>query len=73
MKVLKKGSENASFGKEFTCKGCGLGKGKGGCGAVLHVVPADIHVHASVEYDNTYWFVCPECNAKTYINPNAFG
>lgn len=71
MKVLKKGFENASFGKEFTCVGSGLGKGKGGCGAVLHLVPADVET-SYYDGDSTYWFTCPECGAKTYLKYDAF-
>ena len=72
MKVITKGCDNPNFGKEFVCKGNGLGPKVGGCGAVLHLVPADISVYVSSEYDNSYWFVCPECGAKTYISYNAF-
>ena len=72
MRLIKKGFENASWGKEFTCKGYGLGKGVGGCGAVLHVTPADIASHTDCEGDKSYWFVCPECHAKTYVSYNAF-
>ncbi|OGH93022.1 MAG: hypothetical protein A2563_05430 [Candidatus Magasanikbacteria bacterium RIFOXYD1_FULL_40_23] len=75
MKVIKKGFEHATIGKELTCVGDGFGKGKGGCGAVLHVVPADIYVkHFSIgDYDGThYWFVCPECSAKTYVKYDVF-
>ncbi len=72
MKVIKKGFENAHFGKEFVCKGHGLGSKVGGCGAVLHVVPADICVFNDYDVDSTYWFVCPECGAKTSIKYDAF-
>lgn len=76
MKVLKKGFENASFGKDVVCSGSGMGKGKGGCGAVLHVVPADIHEATYSDYgggsDTSYWFVCPECGASTYVRYNLF-
>jgi hypothetical protein len=72
MKVIKKGFENADFGKEFVCKGYGLGKGKGGCGAVLHVVPADIVAHTDCDGDSSYWFTCPDCGAKTYVKCDAF-
>lgn len=72
MKVIKKGFENASIGKEFVCKGYGLGKGKGGCGAVLHVVPADIEVYIDCDGDPYYWFTCPECEANTYVDRTAF-
>jgi hypothetical protein len=71
MKLIKKGLDNPNFGKEFVCKGYGLGKG-GGCGAVLHVVPADICVHTDSDGDSSYWFVCPDCGAKTYVAYNAF-
>lgn len=72
MKVLKKGCDNASFGKEFVCKGYGLGKKVGGCGALLHVVPADVEVRVNYDSDDSYWFVCPECSAKTYLKYDAF-
>ncbi|MEK7623825.1 MAG: hypothetical protein AAB408_04135 [Patescibacteria group bacterium] len=72
MKVLKKGSENTNFGKEFVCKGYGLGKGVGGCGALLHLVPADVLSSTDWEGDSMYWFVCPECHAKTYMKHDAF-
>lgn len=72
MKVIKKGFENADFGKDFVCKGYGLGPKAGGCGAVLHVVPADICVHTDRDGDSAYWFVCPECGAKTYVKHDAF-
>jgi len=76
MKVLKKGSENEVFGKEFTCVGSGVGKGKGGCGAVLLVKPADVSEHHYTDISGTgdteYWFVCPECGAKTYVSSSVF-
>jgi len=72
MKLIKKGSENTNFGKEFVCKGYGLGKKVGGCGAVLHVVPADILTHTDCDGDASYWFVCPDCGAKTYVKYDAF-
>ena len=72
MKVLKKGCDNANFGKEFVCRGYGLGKKVGGCGAVLHVVPADVEKYTDCDGDSSYWFVCPECGAKTYVKYNAF-
>ncbi len=72
MKVLKKGSDNANFGKEFVCKGYGLGKKVGGCGALLHVVPADIEKCTDSDGDASYWFVCPDCGAKTYVKYDAF-
>lgn len=72
MKVLKKGSENTSFGKELVCKGHGLGKGKGGCGAVLYVVPADVETSTDWEGDVSYFFTCPECSAKTYVKYDTF-
>ena len=72
MKVIKKGPENSAAGKQFTCKGYGLGKGKGGCGAVLHVVPGDIHVSTDWEGDESYWFACPVCKAKTYVSYDEF-
>ena len=72
MKVLKSGKDNDSFGKEFVCKGHGLGKKVGGCGAVLLVKPGDVETHVDSEGDNSYWFVCPECGAKTYVSWNAF-
>jgi hypothetical protein len=72
MRVIKKGSENTDWGKDLTCKGNGLGKGVGGCGAILHVTPADIARHTDSDGDSSYWFVCPECSAKTYVNHNTF-
>ena len=74
MKVIKKGFENAEFGKDFICKGVGFGKGKGGCGAVLHVVPADVVTYSSSDPDfsDSHWFVCPECGAKTYVTHDMF-
>ena len=71
MKVIKKGSENDSFGKELTCKGSGLGKGKGGCGAILLVKPCDV-MSSSYDGDTSYWFVCPECGAHTYVSYTTF-
>lgn len=72
MKVIKSGKDNHDFGKELTCKGYGLGPKVGGCGAVLLVKPCDIAVHTDHDGDSTYWFVCPECGAKTYVSWNAF-
>ncbi len=72
MRVIKKGSENATWGKEFICKGYGLGKGVGGCGAILHVTPGDIMKHTDSDGDSSYWFSCPDCGAKTYIRYDAF-
>lgn len=75
MKVIKSGKDNKSFGKEFVCKGYGVGK-TGGCGAVLHVMPRDIMSATYSDYgggsDTSYWFVCPECGAKTYVGYDAF-
>ena len=48
------------------------GKKVGGCGAVLLVKPGDVETHVDSEGDNSYWFVCPECGAKTYVSWNAF-
>lgn len=72
MKALKSGKDNDAFGKEFTCKGHGLGKKIGGCGAVLHVKPGDIETSTDYEGDKSYWFTCPECSAKTYVSYDAF-
>jgi hypothetical protein len=71
MKVIKKGPENAKFGKKLTCKGSGFGEGMGGCGAVLHVVPADISNNLATGGD-AYWFICPCCRAKTFVSYNTF-
>lgn len=72
MKVLKKGCENTSFGKDLVCKGHGLGKKVGGCGALLHVVPADVEKYVDSDGDASYWFTCPECGAKTYVSYDTF-
>ena len=72
MKVLKKGAENANFGKDLVCKGYGLGKKVGGCGALLHVMPADVEKHVDWEGDASCYFVCPECGAKTYVTYDTF-
>ena len=72
MKVLKSGKENASWGKEFNCKGSGTGK-TAGCGALLLVSPRDVKSESNYDYGHaSYWFVCPECGAKTYVSWNAF-
>ncbi len=70
MKTIKKGSENANWGKELVCKGTGIGK-TAGCGALLLVSPADVHEHY-YDGDTSYWFVCPECHVKTYVKPADF-
>ncbi|HSD12314.1 MAG TPA: hypothetical protein VLC10_02035 [Patescibacteria group bacterium] len=72
MKVVKSGKDNDAFGKEFTCKGYGMGKKAGGCGAVLLVKPCDVETHVDCDGDATYWFTCPECGAKTYVAWDAF-
>lgn len=72
MRLIKKGSDNPAWGKEMTCKGNGLGKGVGGCGAILHVTPADILSSTDFEGDASYWFTCPECKAKTYVRYSDF-
>lgn len=71
MKVLKSGAENDAFGKEFVCKGTGLGKKYGGCGALLLVKPRDVE-SSCPDDDWYYWFVCPECGAKTYVKEANF-
>ncbi len=71
MKVIKKGCDNPDFGKDLTCMGSGLGKGAGGCGAVLRVVPADISNNLSTGGE-AHWFTCPECSAKTYVTWRTF-
>lgn len=72
MKVIKKGFDLATIGKELVCLGYGFGKGKGGCGAVLHVVPADVVEKFYADCENELYFVCPECSAKTYVKYNVF-
>ena len=72
MTIIKSGKDNLSFGKEMTCKGHGLGKKIGGCGAILLVKPCDIDKTTDGEGDTSYSFTCPECGAKTYIAYNAF-
>lgn len=73
MKVITSGKDS-DFGKELTCEGYGLGKKVGGCGAVLLVKPCDIESRCGYgDYDDTtYWFVCPECGAKTYVSHDTF-
>ncbi len=76
MKVIKKGSENPNGGKKLTCTGSGVGKGKGGCGAVLLVKPCDVSESHYTDYgggsDTSYSFACPECGATTYFSSNPF-
>lgn len=76
MKVIKSGKENDSFGKEKVCHGYGLGRGRGGCGAVLLVKPCDISESTSSDYgggsDTSYWFTCPECGARNYVSYDTF-
>jgi hypothetical protein len=72
MLVIKSGKENHNFGKHLTCKGHGLGKKIGGCGAILLVKPGDIDVTTDCEGDKSYSFTCPECGAKTYVAYNVF-
>lgn len=75
MRVLKKGPDT-DWGKEFRCKGYGTGA-TAGCGALLLVSPRDVKSATTRDYDGgsdtSYWFVCPECGAKTYVSYNAFG
>ncbi len=71
MEVVRSGKDDREFGKEFTCRGNGFGKGVGGCGAVLRLMPCDVACHVDCDGDATHWFVCPECGAKTYLSHDA--
>lgn len=76
MKVIKKGAENDEYGKKLTCTGNGVGKGRGGCGAVLLVKPGDLtaasYKDVSGTTDTDYSFVCPECGVTTTYAVNPF-
>lgn len=73
MRLIKKGCDNPNFGKEVTCKGNGLGKGVGGCGAILHIVPSDVFYRYLGDGDYNAWYECPECRAKTPVRDDLFG
>lgn len=74
MKVIKSGKDR-KHGKKLTCRGYGTGE-TGGCGALLLVSPRDVMSATYSDYgggsDTSYWFVCPECGAKTYVSWNTF-
>ena len=76
MRVIKKGSDNEEFGKDLVCRGDGVGRGRGGCGSILRVMPRDVESDSCSDYgggsDTYYWFVCPECRVKTYVDPKVF-
>jgi len=68
MKVLKKGTGQKGWAKEFVCTGSG--NGNGGCGAKLLVEIADIFKTESHARDETtiyLTFKCPECGTLTDI------
>lgn len=69
MRVLKKGPDT-DWGKELRCMGYGLGT-TGGCGALLLVSPRDVKSHYD-DGDTSYWFVCPECGARTHVTSRTF-
>lgn len=74
MQVLEKGPDPSGC-KKLRCRGHGMGK-TAGCGALLLVSPRDIQSASYTDYgggsDTSYWFVCPECNARTEVSYNAF-
>jgi len=69
MKVLEKGPDTKS-GKEFRCRGWGIGP-SAGCGALLLVFPSDIQV-SHYDGDTDYYFICPECHKHTAVSANTF-
>lgn len=74
MKVIKKGTGQKSWAKEYTCTGNG-NKG-GGCGAVLLVEATDLyhthHTDYSGHSDTYTTFRCPECRVETDIPSSDF-
>lgn len=52
MLVIKSGKDNHDFGKHLTCKGHGLGKKVGGCGAILLVKPGDVESFTDCDGDS---------------------
>lgn len=68
MKVIEKGK---GWSMEQICTG--NGNGGGGCGAKLLIERGDIYLTHSYDYggghDVFYTFMCPECGAKTDIDP----
>ena len=69
MKVIKKGTGQKGWSKEFTCTGSG--NGGGGCGAVLLVSAGDIYQTHHYDYGGGHdvykTFTCPCCHVKTDI------
>ena len=74
MEVVKKGKKQ---GEKVKCTGnYNPGKLGRGCGSILRVVSADVKKwdwQYFDEFGTDYWVVCPECEAKTKVNPRLFG
>lgn len=74
MQVISKGPDPQG-GKELRCRGTGFGT-TAGCGALLLVTPRDVQRSSHTDYgggsDTYYWFVCPECNARTDVSSDTF-
>jgi len=68
MRVIKKGSGQRGWAKEYTCTG--KGNGGGGCGAVLMVEEGDLYITSSTCRDETDYYVtfrCCECGVENDI------
>lgn len=73
MKVLKKGTPQKGWAKEFTCTGSG--NGGGGCKAKLLVEQDDVfrtYSHCRDETDTYNTFKCSECGVLTDIGDVPF-
>lgn len=74
MQVLEKGPDPSGC-KKLRCRGYGTGT-TAGCGALLLVSPRDVKSRTTSDYgggsDTDYYFVCPECNAWTFVRYDTF-
>ena len=70
MEIIKKGTGQKSWSKEYSCTGSG--NGGGGCGAQLLVSLTDIYHIKSTDIsgstDHYYTFKCPCCSVETDIS-----
>lgn len=69
MKVIKAGTGQKGWSKEYKCTG--KGNGNGGCGAILLVEAQDVFTTTSCARDETDYyktFRCPECGVFTDIS-----